>query len=144
MKILVQLSQVWNTQRFNSLNFLGITYDENVIVNCHETSLGTQCDLICNGQVKYNNVSINQAICNDNYNSAQWMKLELDEIGLPQEAWTIYPGHFYCEEDVFTDDEELCNDIHQSYKTSNDVIVKCSDDTCVFDCPSGLCFTFDK
>ena len=106
-------------------------------MNCHETALGTQCDLICDGEVRYNNASVNQAICNDNYNSAQWMKFEVDDQGMPKQAFTIDPGNFYCVEDVFTDDEELCNDIRQSYQTSSDVIIQCSDETCVFDCPFG-------
>ena len=113
-----------------------------MIVNCHETAFGTQCDLICDGEVRYNNASIHQAICNDNYNSAQWMKLEVDDQGLPQQAFTIYPGNFYCADDSFSgydsNGEELCNDIKQSYETSNDVIIQCSDETCVFDCPVGM------
>merc|ERR1712176_477425 len=61
-----------------------------------------------------------------------------DSFGVP-DLVTIPPaGLIICEEDEFMEEDKLCPSLSDSFKIEDEVIVKCSTETCVFSCPKNL------
>ena len=83
-------------------------------------------------------ITVEQVVCTKDQNDGKWMKVDHDQFGVPKKE-SLPNGHIYCDKDPddSKDDDETCPLIKESYSISEEVIVKCSLDTCVFDCPEG-------
>ena len=121
----------------------GITTEDNVLVRCKDNvrTSTTQCDLFCHKGVPTVNetdVVVEQVVCTKDQNDGKWMNVEHNQFGVPQKE-LLENGHIYCDtnpEDS-EEDDKTCPLIKESYSISKEIIVKCSLDTCVFECPEG-------
>jgi len=130
----------------------GYKIADNVMVFCDKYRPGQAqyCDLICQRPlhalkpiVRETQQKLEKIKCEKNKNGVgKWQSVVYDMIGLPRAvkiASNTAVHNVICEkgEQIFVEDVQACDYIHDAYQIDEQVAIKCTPEICLFACPVG-------